>query len=483
MRSSGHFRSSCLRLRRQCAAGASLLITVSGLAACGHDTPAQPSQVVRDELVTSAVHPFVAQYGGHCAGLYYYPPRASLLRARAGTLYFQGTTDGVDAGLWATDGTTTGTRLLLSSADYRQFSATPFLSEILPTERGVFFVMDPGCVFPPPIVPTAPPPAPLWWTDGRGTASALLRDYQVQGLVQSGDRIFFRAKGADGRTGLWTLSLATQTPVEVWHFDNVSDIAPLGSQGVVFFARRSGEDTRIWFSDGTQDGSHGLGDFCPAPLMQLASVGPRAYFVCDRDLAVTDGTPNGTRPAIGAPSRPTDVFNGLVDFNGRLAFFFRPVAAENTVELWTTDATADTRQLASFSVPTDRQAGAASLVVADKLDFVVEDTLWRSDGTQAGTAAVAALPPAASAPDTTYGHRGGRFLAALDSRLLVVMNDAELWQVDGSVAKRVALDPSVTGIAGIAATPSRVYYSAEVSDPAVASLPLPALRAWRLADE
>ncbi len=459
------------------------ILCASGLTACGSGTPPPQTLVLADTLATGAVHPFIALWGGHCAGTYFAPPGGALFRARAGTLYFQGTTDGADSGLWATDGTAAGTRLLASSTTYRIESGARFLREILPTDQGVFFALDPPCIFQPmpPYDPT-PRPGPLWWTDGQGRAELVLTGYQVQGLVQSGDRLFFGAKGADLRTGLWSLSLANRQPTEVLHFENVGGAAAVGTRGIVFSATLSGGDTTAWFSDGTPAGTHDLGQACPGypPQFVSVSVGSLAYFVCDSALALTDGTPQGTRLVPGAPSHPTGSFSGLVNFGGRLAFFFRPDAGQGLVQLWITDGSAaGTRQLASFSVKRFPQPGLAHLVVADKLDFVVDNTLWRSDGTPGGTAAVVDLPPVSVTPDTSYSHPGGRLLGTVGDRLIVVMNDAEPWEVRGTQAARIALDPTVSNIVEVVTMPDRVYYSAAVTTSPL----LPALRAWTLVGE
>jgi ELWxxDGT repeat protein len=128
------------------AARATLPLALAGvlgvaLSGCGADT-APRTRVLQDEEVTSGVHPFSIRYLGHCGGSLRDSVLPAAFRARDGRLHFQGTTDGVDAGLWTSDGTTAGTRLVAASGAYSAGAEAPYVREILPIADGAYFAMD-----------------------------------------------------------------------------------------------------------------------------------------------------------------------------------------------------------------------------------------------------------------------------------------------------------------------------------------------------
>ena len=424
------------------------------LAACRADMPPR-TRVLEDHEVTSGVHPFTIRYLGHCAGSLRDSVLPAAFRASAGRLHFQGTTDGVDAGLWTSDGTSTDTRLVAASTAYAAGAEAPYIGEILPSSTGLYFVMDRACFFP------NQPPAhvtPLWWTDTRGTLQMLLGGHDVRDLALSGDRLFFHAMASDRRSGIWTLAPGSREPLELWRFDGVSGLVttPAGA----FFGARIGSSFGLWFSDGSIGGTRPLTYACAPDFsnQRVASVGGRAYFACGRELWMSDGSPETTAAVPGAPLATTGLYTTLVEWNGRLAFFYRPAAADSAVELWLTDGTAAaTRYLATFTLEPHKQPGSPALASGSTLYFTVDDTLWRSDGSASGTQAVASLPPR---EPQSFAFPGGRFLAMLGDTLVIVMNDAEVWRYDGRTAERVPLAASVRFVDEVTATPGQVFYAA-----------------------
>lgn len=419
-------------------------------AACDPDSGPR-TKLLADYEISADVHPFSAGYLGHCAGSQRNSVVPGVFRTRAGRLYFQGTTDGDDAGLWSSDGTAAGTRRMVESDAYASGAETRFVGELLPGEDGVAFAMDHACFFP------NPPPshvAPLWWSDARGAARLLLAGYDARDLVAAGERVFFHAAGADGWTGLWTLAPTSHEPVELWRFAAVSGAVAVG-QGV-FFGARTGVSWDLWSSDGSADGTRPLARGCLP--QNLIGVGRRAYFVCGRELWTSDGSAETTAPVSGAPRGAIGIYIALVELNGRLAFLYRPAALETTVELWLSDGTAaGTQRLATLALPAGMSLGVPALSMGGFLYFTAGDDLWRSDGTPAGTRVVATLPPHAP---KSFAFPGGRFLARLDDTLVIAMNDADVWRYDGRAAERVPVSAGVGFIDELAVAPSLLYYAA-----------------------
>ncbi len=201
-------------------------------------------------------------------------------------------------------------------------------------------------------------------------------------MAKVGDRLFFVASDEAGEANdeLWvTDGTAQGTRL-------VRDIAPGGASrpvlltalpgGVFFGARTPATGIEPFFSDGTEAGTVALGDLLPGlgsslpdtqdPTQQPAASGTRVFFAASganagagTHLAVSDGTPGGTRRILPAgttaPIAPRDLV-GLGD--GSVVFSaFTP---ETGRELWFSDGTdagtflvADIRPGPDSSGPTD----------------------------------------------------------------------------------------------------------------------------------
>ena len=436
------------------------------LAACGGDrTPPDSDCTPRDYLVSDAVHPFTATYGGHCTGLYFRDVYESVFRSLGDEVYLQGTPDGKSYGVWASDGTPTGTRRLAGSTSYEAGGDVPFVRELLPGSGGTFFFMDTRCYFP--NQPPVPPATPLWWSPGHDAVELVLGDRHVRSVTRAGETVYFTADSPVSPASLWAVPVAGRPAREVARFSVLSNLTPAATRGVVFFA-----DSQPWLSDGSSAGTYDLGAGCDSVSSELVVVGAKAYFVCpnDRKLWASDFSSRSSKPVPGAPIAPIARTWGLAEFGGRLAFFHQTTWGTSVVELWMSDGKeGGTRRLASLGLP-QREIPATSLVVGNLLYFFVDDALWRTDGTSEGTRSVAQLPP----KDATYGHRGPRALAEVGGALYVLANDAELWQVDAVGARRLILDSRISSISAMAAGRSRLFYGARDSEESS----LPMLRAW-----
>jgi hypothetical protein len=431
-----------------------------GGAACHHKVGCGK---VRDSEISDQVHPVDIYYSGSRCELIQTSGSPPVFRASGEALYFLGTKNGRDTGIWISDGTASGTRLLVSSAVYGQR-----VNEILPLAGGALFTMQAECWAG---LWQSNPRLPLWWTDDRGNSEILLDGYAVRKMASTGDTVFFKTDATNGtQTTLWVAEVRTRQVRQIASFENITALLAIPGPGLFLAARRAGDPWTLWYSDGTAEGTHGL-TLVDIPLDSLdsgfAAVGRRAFFrralflsgSVRRELWTSDGTPAGTGPVPGAPATDEGQPYAVSELGGKLVFFFRPHPGESAGELWITDGTANTQRLAAFDEVDTSRTSIPRMVYGGRLFFFIGKELWRSDGTPAGTAPILTLPPPADAPDADP-----RFLGALDGTLLVVVGLADVWRVDGD-AQRVAIDPKVSAVYPSAAAPSRIYYSASLSEP------------------
>lgn len=160
------------------------------------------------------------------------------LAAVDATVYFQSFTSETGLELWRTDGTTSGTRLVM---DIRPGSRSSEASDLTAARHQLFFVANDGSHG-----------AELWVSEGTAATTRMVRDIRPgpasstpAGLIAIGDRVVF---------------LATD-----------------GVHGV-----------ELWISDGTSPGTHLLADLAPGPLSSnpwpLGAVGTQLYFTADDHL-------------------------------------------------------------------------------------------------------------------------------------------------------------------------------------------------------
>ena len=243
--------------------------------------------------------------------------------------------------------------------------------------------------------------------------------------------------------------------------DDALDQYPSGAaviDGIVFFSIFDDEHGReLWRSDGTPEGTRRVRDLAPGPASSspeaLTAIGRTLYFgASDPEVGCrlwrSDGTTAGTRALATFQDGPFGCFNAvLAEYDGPSHFtavgssvFFTARDAEHGRELWRTDGTARgtrlVRNIAADSVDGplhSRPRGLAA--VGDQLLFIAWDEahgeeLWRSDGTETGTALVRDIGP---------GTDGGLFasaeLAVTEGIAVFAAGDAygyEPWRSDGS---------------------------------------------------
>jgi ELWxxDGT repeat protein len=360
-------------------------------------------------------------------------------------------------GLWRTDGTRAGTRLLKPDVFFAQMRAV---------DGGRLFFAASGSTDS--FSGTGIEP---WVSDGTAAGTHLLADLNQrfyntgfggppfvgssspEAAVRTGAALLFAADdGISGRE-LWATDLtAGGTRL-------VSDINPRGRGtgspagsypgplvplgGISLFAAYDGTHGReLWASDGTAAGTRMVGDLLPGPddssPHDLTLLGGRVYFLAadpqqagSEALWVSDGTAAGTRLVAPLTTQEAPALaRSLTAAGGRLFF----VVDDETVgsELWTSDGTAGGSRLVSDLRPGPAGSYPQRLTAVDgRLVFAADDGVsglepWVSDGTAQGTRRLGDLAPGldASSPGPFVAAGSFVFFGAWDP-----VHGRELWAV------------------------------------------------------
>jgi len=325
--------------------------------------------------------------------------------------------------LWVSDGTPSGTLALTDESSLRIDSG------LFPVGSHVLFFSSEEV---------------LWSSDGTIAGTVPVKNLtpdSTSALIQDetifNGRLFFSARGdSDGRE-LWT-SDGTAAGTFV-----VADLVPGGSnpQGLAVFGGKlyffadtvPGGLVQLWSSDGTAAGTQIALDL-ESERPPIAA-GDRMYlFAAAPDAApglwVSDGTAAGTRFLDAVMPAPNNGEIPPVAVGGRL-FFAGPGATSEVSRLWTSDGTVEgTRPVRDrdgneLLNPVTLRAFAGRLVVGTLIGG--NETLWESNGTDAGTLAILTLPSNPQWPQngsrTELAVAGDRlFFSAYDST-----SGTELW--------------------------------------------------------
>ncbi|CAH2602630.1 conserved protein of unknown function [Rhodovastum atsumiense] len=281
-----------------------------------------------------------------------------------------------DTELWATDGTTAGTRLV---KDINPGVSSPrYVSKIVDLGTGTaLFVMYQGAGR-----------SELWATDGTTAGTRMVRNVNPSTseaslsstLGDSGDNIVPLDNGTAlvevwhcNGTELWaTNGTACGThPVKIinqYPFPKSAHLAPVSGGRALFWNQEGGHDARPWITDGTAAGTHVVvqaPDYIPHPI--------------------EENRPPGVRPTID--------FGGDSDFiplgNGTALFWMTD--GVHGWEPWASDrTTAGAHMLADIWPGTVGSLPMSFQLVGSRTLFWADDptdgfTPWVSDGTGAGT--------------------------------------------------------------------------------------------------
>lgn len=302
--------------------------------------------------------------------------------------------DGVEYGLWKSDGTTAGTGpVKLFSPKYRVDHLTLVGSNLL------FIAYDDATGF------------ELWKSDG----------------TAQGTRVIDLTPGTDS-SALYNLTAVGST---------------------LFFQRRAGGGNQLWKSDGTEAGTLIIADesiLGSSSLEHFFSTGSALLFH-NRDpygkggLWVSDGTGAGTIliHEVSVLARNGPPFARI----GANVYFLGYIKVSG-FELWKTDGTAGgTVMVKDINTGAQSSSPASLTTSGDRLYFVADDGVnglepWSSDGSEAGTQMLKDVRPGSepSYPDKLMAGSGGVFFRADRDGI----NGSELWKSDGTPAGTIMTD-------------------------------------------
>jgi ELWxxDGT repeat protein len=244
----------------------------------------------------------------------------------------------------------------------------------------------------------------LWTTDGTATGSHRVSDladsdpfgvylgFPPPFVAEVGGRVVFATRqglySSNGTPGSTTLLTADRETVQ-W------PLVQVGTRALFIGVNKDTQE--LWSTDGTAAGTARL----VTNTDQLVAVGGVAYTLATdsrgQELWRSDGTPAGTR-VYSDPLPPRVALTHLEAVGGRVFFLATSAPLSPIFELWTSDG----QPGGTHAVPGLTVSGASafpqSLVEAgNRLLFTACDgatrLAWQSDGTTAGTAPLATLPP------------------------------------------------------------------------------------------
>lgn len=386
--------------------------------------------------------------------------------ARLGSnLFFRARPSAQGGELWKTDGTELGT-VLVADIFSGPTGSIPF--ELTPFGGAIYFHADDGVHG-----------RELWTSDGTAAGTAMVADIRSgigsgleifsspHGLTPVGSRLLFFADDGVSGNELWATDGTAAGTTQVADLNpgaNLSDPgsftgareARVVSGGRWYFRAFDGpyaEGRQLYSSDGTPAGTGRIkrlveqrsgvvrpffGRVLESP--SSAALGNRLIFAGDDGVAggepaASDGTPVGT--GLLADVNPGFDTSSPVEITslGSKVLFRAFNGTPNDVSLWSTDGTpAGTAALAVGSEPHDFTPFLGSAY------FYATDTahgaeVWKSDGTPGGTGLAFDLVPGT-------GSSYPAFFTPLGNQLFFTASDVaagnELWVTDGATAGRVA---------------------------------------------
>ncbi len=260
----------------------------------------------------------------------------------------------------------------------------------------------------------------LWRTDGTAAGTRLVADLSPGGsasepsrVVEVGRRAYFTADdGTHGRE-LWRSDGTTRGTLRVTDilpgpgaglglFYGKSDALAVGNS-LYFTADDGAHGKELWQSDGTGAGTSMIADIHPGPAGSnpslIGHVPAGLLLAADhpelgRELWISDGTAAGTRLVVDFVPGPDDsfpsVYGELDSLGGRM--LVATFEQGTGTHLWTTDGTA--AGTVAFTPVRGNRSPNLIGVWQGALWFTLgaswsDSTLYRSDGTTAGTTAIA----------------------------------------------------------------------------------------------
>ena len=349
----------------------------------------------------------------------------------SGLTYFFSRDDNSSSILWKTDGTASGTSIVKNLIG-RQASTTPMVSF---NNHLYFRGVD------------ATHGKELWRSDGTEAGTKLFKDTWpgLDNGINDGymivfdNKLFFRASDGPNNVELW-VSDGTEANTELF-----KDIDPSGSgypssfsvvNGKLYFSGTTeSEGNELWVSDGSVAGTHLIkdiaapGEYGPSAAIEYKG---KAFFTIagknqPRQLWSTDGTDGGTTLIEENVGRVITVFNGNLYFSKVSGSYYA---------LYKSDGTSGTGDLVKvLEGGSSKTAPYGFVKASDKLyffctfdeggaNFVAAD-IWETDGTTNNTKLIESSPGNLAVaynkiPLTEYN--GALFFVDLSNKLYKIGN-------------------------------------------------------------
>jgi ELWxxDGT repeat protein len=376
------------------------------------------------------------------------------LTARAGTLYFIAGAPLGEGQLWKSDGTEAGTVPVQDPVPGPLAVGITQLTNV----DGTFFFWASDELG-----------GALWKSDGTSAGTVRLATVPAEfwvGIIEPtavGSRFFFWVNPPSSFTAeLWTSdgTVAGTVPIDVLgdvddpEYPWGNDFHLTSSGGSLYFSAPGAlfsDDTELWKSDGTAAGTVRVKDIEPGAAgsdpSALTHVNGELWFSAHTStdggqLWRSDGSSAGTVPITAFASTESSDLTSFTDLDGTLIFYPRGLDREP----WKSDGTpAGTVQVKNihpngnglelFSAQTRfTDVNGTMFFAAD--DGVHGRELWKTDGTQAGTALVKDIRPGSgpigSDPQGMLNVNGTLYFRANNGT-----HGVELWKSDGTTAGTV----------------------------------------------
>ncbi len=255
----------------------------------------------------------------------------------------------------------------------------------------------------------------LYITDGTQGGTRLLRDIfpglanpsflsssnpTFGNFIQFGENLLFVSDDGESDSELWISDGTTEGTLQLTNFDPgdqgsmgefLNSFTLLGEQ--VFF--NAGRFQRLWVTDGTPEGTrqvnHTNGEAVDTLFLDIVALGDNILFTrASKSLWISDGTDAGTFKIADIP-RPGNNFDFGLTVLGDVVIFGTSNGESGTA-LWVTDGTEEgTRLLQEFGFELNESGSTIDssprhfINVGEVVLFSAHGHLWVTDGTEDGT--------------------------------------------------------------------------------------------------
>lgn len=294
-----------------------------------------------------------------------------------GTLFFRGHSVATGHELWQSNGTVAGTSIV---RDLRAGAASSTISELVSFNGMLLFNAN----------------GDLFRTNGTSAGTVRVKDLfasasdDVSMLEQVGNAVYFRAKSLSTGFDLYRTNGTNAGTSKVQGITGAAISNLTNVAGRLYFTEGRND---LWTTTpGEANASEIFGDAIFGQIDELTDVSGRLFFTRGPQLFQSDGTPNGTTEVSGVTWFSYDLFNG----NGTLLFSSGDGSTQGGAELWRSDGTPSGTFMVKDINPAFDEGylfgsyprsftNASGRIFFMASDSVEPESLWMTDGTNAGT--------------------------------------------------------------------------------------------------